>query len=148
MAIEEFRGEYRFLSNFYPCKVKFDGRTWRSAEHAYQAAKTRNPAEKDTIAKCPTSGKAKKAGYRITLREDWEKVKVEIMGQIVRAKFSRHSELQKALLATGEAELTEGNWWGDTFWGKCRGEGENHLGKILTAIRTELRESRSEEMDL
>jgi hypothetical protein len=42
------------------------------------------------------------------------------------------------LLATKGHDLAEGNWWGDTFWGTCKGTGHNHLGKILMDIRSEL----------
>lgn len=55
----------------------------------------------------------------------------------MRVKF-RNPELRDKLVATGDAEIVEGNWWGDKFWGVCRGVGENHLGKILMRIRTEL----------
>lgn len=44
--------------------------------------------------------------------------------------------LQAKLLETGNEELVEGNYWGDTFWGVCRGRGENHLGKLLMKVRT------------
>ena len=49
-------------------------------------------------------------------------------------------ELREKLLATGNEELIEGNWWGDTYWGVCKGKGENNLGKSLMKIRTELQE--------
>ena len=49
-------------------------------------------------------------------------------------KFS-DKKLQKKLIDTGDAELIEGNWWGDKFWGVCEGEGENHLGKLLMEVR-------------
>ena len=42
------------------------------------------------------------------------------------------------LLATGKATLVEGNSWGDTFWGVCRGKGKNMLGKILMRVRKRL----------
>jgi hypothetical protein len=41
--IDSFYGQYAFLSNFYPCEVEFEGDTYPSAEHAYQAAKTIDP---------------------------------------------------------------------------------------------------------
>jgi predicted NAD-dependent protein-ADP-ribosyltransferase YbiA (DUF1768 family) len=34
--------------------------------------------------------------------------------------------------------LIEENTWGDTFWGICKGQGENHLGRLLMQIRDEL----------
>ncbi len=145
--ISEFRGEYRFLSNFYPCKVRYGLVRWKSAEHAYQAQKTLIDDEKNRIRLCKTSGDAKKAGYRITLRPDWDAEKLQIMEEIVRAKFIQNANLGNRLLATGDAKLTEGNWWGDTFWGAMWKEGEwvgkNHLGRILMGIREELRPVKS-----
>jgi len=56
----------------------------------------------------------------------------------MRQKF-KQPELKAKLLATGDAELIEGNHWGDIVWGVCRGKGENRLGKILMKVREELR---------
>ena len=39
-VINEFQGKYRFLSNFYPCDIVYEGIQYPSTEHAYQAAKT------------------------------------------------------------------------------------------------------------
>ena len=41
--VTEFQGEYRFLSNFWPAQVVFEGVTYPTSEHAYQAAKTLDP---------------------------------------------------------------------------------------------------------
>ena len=60
------------------------------------------------------------------------------MLSIVRAKFE-NAYLRRRLIATGDAELMEGNDWGDRFWGVCRGKGENRLGKILMKVRAEIR---------
>src|SRR4051794_21773182 len=38
--IDSFEGQYRFLSNFFPAEVEFEGMTYPSVEHAYQSAKT------------------------------------------------------------------------------------------------------------
>ena len=62
-------------------------------------------------------GKSKGVGRRVPLRPDWEEVKVGIMEEIIRAKFTQHPELAAMLLATGEKVLVEGNTWGDTCWG-------------------------------
>jgi hypothetical protein len=61
------------------------------------------------------------------------------MESLVKEKFTRDTELGAKLVATGDEELVEGNYWGDTFWGVCRGVGQNHLGKILMKVREELR---------
>lgn len=58
------------------------------------------------------------------------------MEQILRVKFSDPT-LRKLLLDTGNAKLIEGNTWNDTFWGVCRGKGQNNLGLILQKLRAE-----------
>ena len=106
--IDLFDSHYEFLSNFYMSRFDFDGTSYSSAEHAFQAAKTLDESEKFLIEDQPTPGKAKKMGRKATLRSDWEEVKVGIMEQIVRAKFSQIPE-RAMLLATGDEELVEGN---------------------------------------
>jgi predicted NAD-dependent protein-ADP-ribosyltransferase YbiA (DUF1768 family) len=81
---------------------------------------------------------AKRYGKIVVMRPDWNDVRLAIMEDLVRQKFLT-SSMERLLLSTGDAELIEGNYWGDTFWGVCRGVGENHLGKILMKIREELK---------
>lgn len=137
--IDSFTGKYRFLSNFYLCRVRYMSISYRSAEHAYQASKTNKRSERKRIRQAPTPALAKKLGQRILLREDWDTTKVGVMQAIVRSKFEQSPRLRKKLLATENERLVEGNWWNDTFWGVCNGRGENHLGRILMKVREELR---------
>jgi ribA/ribD-fused uncharacterized protein len=133
-TISVFRGEYEFLSNFYGCKVVFEGVCYHSAEHAYQAAKSTSPEVRAKVAAIDYPGDAKKLGRRIQLRPDWEDIKLEVMEEILFYKFAAPA-LRAKLLNTGNKELIEGNTWGDTFWGVCGGKGQNHLGKLLMKIR-------------
>lgn len=137
--IPEFSGEYRFLSNFWPSPVFINNIAYSTAEHAYQAQKTLDPYERLNIAKQPTPGAAKRLGRTITVRPDWDNVKVGIMRHILICKFS-DPQLATKLLATGNALLEEGNRWGDTFWGidLRTGQGQNHLGQLLMSVRTDL----------
>lgn len=134
--IDSFSGEYRFLSNFYPSTLVWDGRIWKTSEHAYQAAKSLDEVDRILVHTCDTPGQAKRMGRKITLRPDWKQVKLNIMREIIIAKFEQNDDLCQKLIDTGEQELVEGNTWGDTFWGVCRGRGQNHLGKILMAYRS------------
>lgn len=136
-AILSFQGPYRFLSNFYPCTIEYNGLIYPSTEHAYQAAKTNDLDLQRMIAGLTNPGMAKKMGKRVPIRPDWESIKLQVMYDLCKIKFSI-PELREKLLATGGAELVEGNTWGDRFFGVCDGEGLNHLGKILMRIRTEL----------
>lgn len=136
--IDNFEGEYDFLSNFYNERVFYDGKWWHTSEHAYQAAKTNDPKEKYTIECAATPYIAKKRGRSLTLRKDWESAKIQIMREIVMSKFINSPELARKLIETGDAKLVEGNWWGDKFWGSCNGVGQNWLGKILMEVRSYL----------
>lgn len=136
--INSFSGEYRFLSNFYPCSVELDGDVYTSVEHAYQAAKTFDIEERTVLRTTGPANIVKKLGKRVTMRPDWDTVKVCVMANLVWQKFTNNTDLQAKLLSTGNKELVEGNWWHDTFWGVCNGVGENNLGKILMAVRNKL----------
>jgi ribA/ribD-fused uncharacterized protein len=136
--IENFEGEYAFLSNFSPSPIVLDRITYPTVEHAFQAAKADNRLERERMASLPTPGAAKRAGRKVTLRPDWERVKVAVMEDLVRRKFADR-DLAARLLATGDEQLVEGNTWNDRFWGVCRGEGRNELGKILMRVRAELK---------
>ena len=140
--IDHFDGDYSFLSNFYPAEVAYEGVWYYTVEHAFQAAKTLDLGQREVVRKAPTPAAAKKAGRSVTLRPDWESVKVQVMEHLVRQKFNDH-DLRKALLATGNEVLVEGNYWNDTFWGVCRGKGQNHLGRILMKVRDRIREKAS-----
>jgi len=134
-AIDAFQGQYRFLSNFFPATLEFHGAMWPTSEHAYQAAKTLDLRWKLEVQQQETPGLAKKRGRLVDMRPDWERVKVRMMLQIVSAKFIQNRDLMRQLVETGDAELIEGNKWGDTFWGVCQGKGENNLGQILMVVR-------------
>jgi ribA/ribD-fused uncharacterized protein len=137
--ITSFKGEYDFLSNFYPCFVAYDGVLYPSAEHAYQAAKTDDPVWRERIRDCFDARTAKSLGTsKLKLRADWNDFRQVVMNLIVLDKFSRSPFLGEKLLATGDAELIEGNTWGDHYWGVCRGRGQNHLGRILMRVRAAL----------
>jgi len=135
--ITSFRGVYRFLSNFYPAPVLLDYHVYPTVEHAYQAAKSLDPDYRVLVQYADTPGDAKRMGRRAVLRSDWDMVKLEVMERLVREKF-RWPEFSKRLKATGDEELIEDNTWGDTYWGVSGGKGENHLGKILMKVRSEL----------
>lgn len=135
--IESFKGEYRFLSNFWPCEIEWEGIKYPSTENAYQAAKTLDLSDRQKIASMKP-GEAKKFGRKVRMREDWDEIKLKVMEDINRIKFTSSRELEKKLVLTNGQELIEGNNWNDTFWGVCKGKGQNNLGKILMKIRNDL----------
>ena len=138
--IDDFRGAYRFLSNFYEAPVTYDGITYANNESAFQAQKCTDNTVKAMFANLNPS-QAKRLGRSVQLRPDWETVKYDIMYEVCKAKFEQNEDLKNLLLATGDAYLEEGNTWNDRCWGTCNGVGENNLGKILMRVREELGEN-------
>lgn len=145
--IIEFRGDYRFLSNFFPARIVYLGVEYNSVENAYVSAKVRYSKipsglkEKLIHNTLPvlTSGQAKSVGRQLgTLELVWNRDRLHIMRSLVEQKFE-NEELYQMLRDTGTREIIEGNTWNDTFWGQCPiGNGSNHLGKILMSIRDDI----------
>ncbi|XP_034249515.1 riboflavin biosynthesis protein VVA0006-like isoform X2 [Thrips palmi] len=143
--ITSFRGDYNFLSNFFHSPIVYDGLEFPTVEHAFQAAKCLDQASKLKLLNCNSPTIAKRVGRKVSLRPDWERVKMDIMHDILALKFAPNSQLGNLLLATGNAELIEGNAWHDNVWGSCvcpkhkNSPGQNKLGKLIMGVRDELR---------
>ncbi|MCZ1014860.1 GTP cyclohydrolase II [Streptomyces noursei] len=135
--INDFSGEWAFLSNYYPVVVDFEGVFYPSVEHAYQAGKCTDVGIRSRIRSTLDPDRAKELGRTYLDRSDWDDIKVPVMRQLVAAKFSV-PYLRERLLESGDALLVEGNTWGGTFWGMCEGVGENVMGRILMDLREEL----------
>lgn len=139
-----FFGEYRWLSNMWPCEIPLWGKIYPSVENAYVAGKV--PTEEvgymektRSLIQNMKPSEAKRFGRKMRVREDWEETKVTLMRNLIRFKFVCNPELQANLLATGNKHLEEANWWGDTFWGTYNGRGQNWLGRILMEVRESLK---------
>ena len=88
-----------------------------------------------------------KIGGQVQTCEHWERVKLQVMEDIITAKFSQIKELYYSLLNTRPLELIEAtldNFWGaGAILGSIALEegcwvGQNHLGKILMKVRNNL----------
>lgn len=140
--IGEFKGKNRVFSNF--------GGPWLIwSEHLFQAMKGEDWESVLYVLASPTPGIAKQRGREVKCREDWEEIKLDVMYCVIQIKFRPGSENAEALLATGDQELVEGNWWQDDFWGfdLKREIGANHLGRLLMMWRDELNEMKEEEQN-
>ncbi len=143
--IETFTGTHRFLSNFFQWTFEYEGERYGTVEHAYQAAKATNAEDRLEVLRQPTPGAAKRKGNEIPLRPDWDGVKLDLMRDILKAKFA-DDHMKQMLLDTGSRELMEGNRWRDAYWGVDfnTGLGENHLGKLLMKLRKEVMKDESD----
>lgn len=134
--INRFRGKYFFLSNFYEIPITAeDGKEYKTSEHAYQAAKMEKEEDTEKVRLASSPAKAKSLGNELKAKKNWEKIKIDVMKDIVELKFFQNIVIYKKLLETGSAHLIEGNTWKDDFWGVYQGVGENHLGIILMEVR-------------
>lgn len=134
-----FRGVLHPLSNMWLLRTPVFG--YRSSEHAFVAAKTTDPAVRNTIRLLATGYDAKRYGKSVLLRPDWQERHLEFMEVILWEKFTVNLDLGALLLATLDVPIVERNTWGDRYWGCHRGTGANHLGRLLTRVRIRLSDS-------
>ena len=149
-CITRFRGVNKFLSNFYEAPFVYEGITYPTVEHAYQERKTTDPDRMALIRSAKSAWEAAVIGRdkSTVLRLDWldPDTKRNVMEPLVFAKFQQNPKTAVRLLSTGDAFLMEGNYWHDNYFGVCsckecheKGEGLNHLGRILIKVRATLR---------
>lgn len=132
-----FEDKYYFLSNMYKSPVTYGGDRYTCVEAAYQAAKCKYRSDRGKF-KGINGYEAKRLSKTIATRGDWFNINLKVMEDLVRDKFRNNRELVQKLIAKGNIELVEDNYWRDDFWGRYKGLGENHLGIILMKIRSEL----------
>lgn len=136
--IAGFVGSYRWLSNYLPCPVTYEGRIYGSSEAAYHASKFPEN-ERDEFTKLDPDASKKLSRQKKVDQAWWDARKERVMREITIAKYAQNPALARKLLETGDRQLEELNWWGDKFWGTVQGEGKNVLGKILMEVRAGLR---------
>lgn len=128
-----FRGDFAFLSNMHEAPIRTKIGTFRCSESVYQAAKS----DRYMLFKGLDGYAAKRLARTLPIRPDWDVKRVNVMRKVLWWKFDQHPDLLERLRAV-EGEIVEDNTWGDVFWGRCNGVGENMLGKLLMEIRTVL----------
>lgn len=129
------------FSNLFPRPIEFDGKTYPTSEHAYQAGKARKPAVRDWILSAPTPALAAMAAHGLYVWDvvpDWAQIKFDRMRAVLRAKFDQHTDLRELLLSTGNARLVEVGTVSNAvnrLWGEVNGKGQNMLGVMLMELR-------------
>lgn len=133
-------GECGCFSNFSKHPIYLKDKVWQTSEHYFQAQKFAGTEHEEAVrlAHSPKLSAEMGRDRQRPLRKDWETVKIDVMRDALRAKFTQHKDLQKILLATGDAILVE-HTKNDSFWGDGGdGSGQNMLGKLLMELREEL----------
>lgn len=133
---------YGAFSNLYKRPMEFEGTTYPTSEHAYQAGKAAKPAVRQWILSAPTPALAAMAAHGLYVWDvvpDWAQIKFDRMRAVLRAKFDQHADLRELLLSTGQARLVEAGTVNNAvnrLWGEVDGKGENMLGVMLMELRT------------
>ena len=138
-----------FLSNMFEVPVEYEGRTYKSSEAAFQAAKTLDKDARKEF-ELMDGWMAKRYGRKLKLRPRWDNIKLGVMRDILKSKF-RTGRMARALLATLPHDLEETLTWHDNFWGNCvcgrvacLPPGKNHLGILLMELRASIEAERKE----
>ena len=153
------REQYGRLSNMTPgYPLEINGLRFQGPEGLYQALKfPEEPKLQEQIGKSNSGMEAKKLAYQNPgIRSDWDQVRIHGMLYTVSIKLAQHPRWATALEETTDKSIVEMSFR-DNFWGANPNDpqttltGRNILGKILTALRTELRheaENRRKRPDL
>jgi len=131
---------FGYLSNFSDHPIFCQGQIWRTVEHYYQAQKFHGIELEQTIRMSQSPVLAKEIAWNNSALESrhWADIKKSVMLKALKAKFNQHYELKEQLISTGNRLLCEYSS-NDKYWGDPGdGTGQNTLGKLLMAIRTEL----------
>ncbi|HDS0921134.1 TPA: NADAR family protein [Pseudomonas putida] len=135
---------YGVFSNLFKRSFEFEGVTYPTAEHAYQAGKARKEAVRDWILSAPSPALVAMAAhglYTWDIVPEWSKVKFSRMKAVLLQKYTQHPDLAQVLLATGQARLVEAATTDNLVnrtWGEVNGKGKNMLGILLMEVRSEL----------
>lgn len=135
---------YGAFSNLYRREVVFEGETFATSEHAYQAGKPRKKAVRDWLMAAPSPSLLAMAAHGLyywDVAPGWSMTKFDRMRDILRAKFEQHDDLRELLLSTGDARLVESATVDNEvnrLWGEVNGVGKNMLGVLLMEVREEL----------
>lgn len=142
------------FSNWYECNVPYKGHIFRSTEQAYQFAKSEfcgDAVSSLKIIHATDPNSAKKLGSKVKgfIDADWEEVKLDIMYEIVKIKFSENPELKAELLKTSNMSFAESgidncyatglSFTSPEVYNSSKWIGKNKLGEMLSQIRQEIK---------
>jgi ribA/ribD-fused uncharacterized protein len=113
---------------------------WKTAEHYYQACKFKGLSYADKIILAADGQQAYDLGNRWLARKvrGWKDQRQLYMTRALFRKVKEYSEVEEALLATGDSLIIETAQY-DYYWGTGRDQrGKNMLGKVWMDIRRKL----------
>ncbi|KAJ6238755.1 hypothetical protein M0813_25981 [Anaeramoeba flamelloides] len=146
----ENENPYGCFSNYYFSPFYLEGKYWITSEHYFQAQKfIRYPEILEKVRRFLTPSKVKKFTNSQQMihkhRNDWPRVKEEVMKRVLEAKFLQNERIKQILLSTGEKELIE-TTYNDRYWANGGDDtGLNRLGNLLMELRERIRQHESQQ---
>src|SRR5690606_19029006 len=135
------------FSNFRRRPLTYEGETYPTAEHLYQALKFKDPGVRAQIREVQDPKEAKTLAHRLLKTKPEAVVEgytqnsemsLDLMRRVLRIRAEQDEVFRKALLRS-EGPIAEPRQ--DPFWGRG---GENWMGRLLEELREELKHSLSE----
>lgn len=123
------------LSNFYPCKFRYNGTTYNSVEHCYQSLKAQHHHHYDLaelIVAQKTAADAKRLG-KFPVHYSWTQQKFSIVFTLLKHKWFVVPKFRQELSALHEVEIVHPV--PDSEWGTGNdGKGQNMFGILLKNV--------------
>lgn len=138
---------YGAFSNLFRRDIVFEGETFRTSEHAYQAGKARKESVRKWLMDAPSPALLAMAAHGLyywDVSPGWATTKFDRMRAVLRAKFTQHADLGALLVSTEDSRLVESATVDNEvnrLWGEVNGAGRNMLGVMLMELRAELQEA-------
>ena len=152
-SIVAFREDWDILSNFFVCNVFVFGRSFRSAEAAYQWKKCNDCLRGDLanrILRAPTPKKCKQIASEIDLKalDKWHAAKghIVVMSDVMMAKATSNIDFRSAIIKTNDKVIVEATAcmkWGCGLPPHLATTskvypGENLCGQLLMELRSKI----------
>lgn len=103
--------------NLAPAKVKYDGLTYLSVEHAFQCTKVRDAGYvelAEDIRSIRNPYEVKRLGHSIQLKKSWKKKAESILEELIQLKFDQNPKLKEKLMETPYKKYYK--MTGDRLW--------------------------------
>lgn len=127
------------LRNDFPAQILFAGESYASVLHGYWALSAADATDRSRIRDAASGREAHDLGGRAMHWSDWPNVRLAVMAELLRAKFTQHPELAQVLVSTGDARISYTGFSDSPFWRDVSdGRGRNWMGRLLELTRSEL----------
>lgn len=134
--IDNFTGDYSFLSMEFPCEFFLNAVKFKSATAAYYAQKSPDINAWNKFARL-NPNKARQKASSLPEPDDYEENKYEYLYRANKAKFDSNDSIKEYLCKTKGKELINNVPYREEYLGVFNGKGKNMLGKVLMQIRDE-----------